>query len=74
MTMRPTRWHLHHLTGQVGLVVHEVVANHEVPGQVERGSVDGHIFISNLDLLRHDIEGAQGGNSDPLEKMRRTQG
>ncbi|OPJ67553.1 hypothetical protein AV530_000350 [Patagioenas fasciata monilis] len=61
------------VTQKVGLVIHEVVADHEVPGQVERGPMDGHLFISNPDLLRHNIEGAQGGNSDPLEKTR-TQG
>lgn len=55
------------LTGQVGLVIRQVVANCKVCGQVKRGALDSHGPVSNLDPLEDSVEGAEGGNPDPLQ-------
>jgi len=65
---------IHHLTRQVGLVVHQVVDLHEVPGQTKHRPVDSHDLLTNLDLLTDDIEAPEAGNSDALEKKRRSEG
>lgn len=58
---------IHHLTRQVGLVIHQVVDNCKVPGQVKHRPLDSDSLISNLDPFGDSIEGAEGGNSDPLQ-------
>ena len=55
-----------HLTGKVVLIVHEIVDSSKVPGQVKHGPLDNHNLVPNLGPCGHHIEGAKGGNSDPL--------
>lgn len=65
---------IHHLTRQVGLVVHQVVHLRQVPGQTKHRPVDSHDLLSNLDLLTDEVEAPEGGNSDALEQKRRSEG
>jgi len=71
---------IHHLTRQVGLVVHQVVDFRQVPdlrqdpGQTKHRPVDSHDLLSNLDLLTDEVEAPEAGNSDPLEQKRRSEG
>ena len=54
------------LTRQVILIVREIVDSSKVPGQAKHGPLDNHNLVPNLGPCGHHIEGAKGGNSDPL--------
>ena len=64
------------LTRQVILIFREVVDTCKVPGQAKHGPLDNHGLVPNLDPFGDNIEGAKGGNSDPLrvEENRRAKG
>ena len=58
---------MHPLTWQVSLVVWEVVADDEVPGQAECGHQENHSLVPVLDPFGDNVEGADGRNSDTLQ-------
>ncbi|KAM4637286.1 uncharacterized protein AAGF69_017380 [Amazona ochrocephala] len=64
---------IHHLTTKV-LTLQEVVDQSQVPGHAEHGLPDGHGAVPNLDPCGDHIEGAEGGNSDALERKGRAKG
>ena len=55
------------LTRQVILIFRESVDTCKVPGQAKHGPLDNHGLVPNLDPFGDNIEGAKGGNSDPLQ-------
>lgn len=67
---------MHPLTWQVLLVVHEVVRNYKVPGQVKHRLQENYCLIPNLDPFGDNIKGAKGRNTDTLqvEENRRDEG
>lgn len=57
---------IRHLTGKVVFIVHGIVHSCKVPGQAKHRPLDNHSLVPNLCPCGDHIEGAKGGNSDPL--------